>query len=276
MLFHARDDLAAKVEWVAETCGDGLGFDVLSFDEADDSEWWIEVKTTGLGKHFPFYVTANEVRCSEDCPDRFRLYRVFDFARNPRDLRRRRVPSHVSAGWSRSSVGHRSVEGGLPGGFPSLQDSCLRMAICGFNALSSRTMPSIMASWASGHFASSLLHPRTTNVWATRQLLLASSRCHDNSPPKARSISLLVTEEAVEDPLVGLDVLRTSVDVQLDRALVLPDHVVEVQAPHPGTRPERVVLAGGDVRHGEVVFVEARERSPCQNRFRMPYLSARS
>ena len=66
------------------TCGDGVGFDVLSFDETDDSEQFIEVKTTGLGKHFPFYVTANEVRCSEDCPERFRLYRVFDFARNPR------------------------------------------------------------------------------------------------------------------------------------------------------------------------------------------------
>jgi len=79
-----RDDLAAKVEWVAETCGDGLGFDVLSFDGGDDSEWWIEVKTTGLGKYFPFVVTANEVRCSEDLPDRFYLYRVFDFARRPR------------------------------------------------------------------------------------------------------------------------------------------------------------------------------------------------
>jgi hypothetical protein len=79
-----RDDLAAKVEWVAQTCGDGMGFDVLSFDSSDDSEQFIEVKTTGLGKHFPFYVTANEVRCSEDRPDQFRLYRVFDFGRNPR------------------------------------------------------------------------------------------------------------------------------------------------------------------------------------------------
>lgn len=84
LLYHERDDLAAKVEWVAETCGDGLGFDVLSFDETDESERWIEVKTTGLGKYHPFYVTANEVRCSEDCPERFRLYRVFDFAREPR------------------------------------------------------------------------------------------------------------------------------------------------------------------------------------------------
>jgi len=84
LLSFGRDDLAAKVEWVSKDYGDGVGFDVLSFDELDDSEQFTEVKTTGLGKHFPFYVTANEVRCSEDCPERFRLYRVFDFARQPR------------------------------------------------------------------------------------------------------------------------------------------------------------------------------------------------
>ena len=80
-----RDDLASEGRVGGrDNAATGLGFDVLSFDEADDSEWWIEVKTTGLGKHFPFYVTANEVRCSEDCPERFRLYRVFDFAKEPR------------------------------------------------------------------------------------------------------------------------------------------------------------------------------------------------
>jgi hypothetical protein len=65
-------------------CVDGVGFDVLSYDTTDDSEQFIEVKTTGLGKHFPFCVSANEVRCSEDRPGQFRLYRVFDFGRNPR------------------------------------------------------------------------------------------------------------------------------------------------------------------------------------------------
>ena len=84
LLSFGRDDLSAKVEWDAETCGDGIGFDVLSFGQNDESEQYIEVKTTSLGKHFPFYVTTNEVRCSEDCPERFRLYRVFDFARAPR------------------------------------------------------------------------------------------------------------------------------------------------------------------------------------------------
>ena len=47
-----RDDLALKVEWVAETIGDGLDFDVLSFDDVDESEKLIEVKATGLGKFF--------------------------------------------------------------------------------------------------------------------------------------------------------------------------------------------------------------------------------
>jgi hypothetical protein len=33
---------------------------------------------------FAFRVTATEVRCSEDVPQKFRLYRVFDFGRAPR------------------------------------------------------------------------------------------------------------------------------------------------------------------------------------------------
>ncbi len=64
-----RDDLALKVQWVAQSIGDGLGFDILSFDETCDSERMLEVKATVLGKFFPFYVTANEVRCSDDIPD---------------------------------------------------------------------------------------------------------------------------------------------------------------------------------------------------------------
>ena len=39
------------------------------------------------------------------------------------------------------------------------ENSCLRAAIWGFNARSSRTIPSIMASWISGHVDSSLLQP---------------------------------------------------------------------------------------------------------------------
>ena len=84
LLLAGRDDLARKVLWVAVEIGDGLGFDVLSFDDQDESEKLIEVKTTGLGKFFPFYVTINEVRCSEDMAEQFHLFRVFDFGRTPR------------------------------------------------------------------------------------------------------------------------------------------------------------------------------------------------
>ena len=42
------------------------------------------MKTTGLGKQFPFMVTANEVRVSAREPDGYHLYRVFEFATAPR------------------------------------------------------------------------------------------------------------------------------------------------------------------------------------------------
>ena len=84
LLLAGRDDLAQKVVWASQDIGDGLGFDIISFDEADDSERMLEVKATGLGKFFPFYVTSNEVRCSEDIPQQYQLFRVFDFGRSPR------------------------------------------------------------------------------------------------------------------------------------------------------------------------------------------------
>ncbi|MHC5543213.1 protein NO VEIN domain-containing protein [Singulisphaera rosea] len=76
-----RDDLATRVEQFAETCGDGGGFDVLSFEGTDDLVWWIEVKTTGLGKYFSFVMSANEVRCMEAFLERFCLYQAFEIRR---------------------------------------------------------------------------------------------------------------------------------------------------------------------------------------------------
>ncbi|MGH9348469.1 MAG: DUF3883 domain-containing protein [Vicinamibacterales bacterium] len=73
-----RPDLAARVEWTAQVRGDGAGYDVSSFN-GDGSPRVIEVKTTGLGKYFPFNLTVNELRCSEALPTQFHLYRVFNF-----------------------------------------------------------------------------------------------------------------------------------------------------------------------------------------------------
>lgn len=81
---EGRDDLASKVRWVSQEIGDGLGFDILSYDETDESEMILEVKATGRNILSAFYVTANEVRCSEDIPDQYHLFRVFNLAREPR------------------------------------------------------------------------------------------------------------------------------------------------------------------------------------------------
>jgi hypothetical protein len=70
--------LSERVEHVAKTQGDGLGYDILSF-EKNGRERLIEVKTTGLGIETPFYASKREVAVSEDHADSFHLYRVFKF-----------------------------------------------------------------------------------------------------------------------------------------------------------------------------------------------------
>lgn len=77
-----RNDLAAKVELVAETRGHGLGYDVLSFDE-DGTERLIEVKTTTGNRHQPLFASANEVARSHELAPNWILYRVHDFGGVP-------------------------------------------------------------------------------------------------------------------------------------------------------------------------------------------------
>lgn len=75
--------LSERVEQVSKTRGDGLGYDVLSFDEYG-RERYIEVKTTSFGEQTPFYVSRNEVRFSEYQPEQYHLYRLFGFRQKPR------------------------------------------------------------------------------------------------------------------------------------------------------------------------------------------------
>jgi hypothetical protein len=78
-----RDELAARVERVSETRGDGAGFDVLSFEQTG-ADRLIEVKTTAYGRETPFFVTRNELTVSQHQDQRYFLYRVFEFRRDPR------------------------------------------------------------------------------------------------------------------------------------------------------------------------------------------------
>lgn len=78
-----RGRLASQIEHVARTRGDGLGYDVLSFD-TNGRERFIEVKTTAYGASTPFFVTPNEVEVSRASAEQFHLYRPFAFRRAPK------------------------------------------------------------------------------------------------------------------------------------------------------------------------------------------------
>lgn len=75
--------LADRVEHVSKTKGDGLGYDVLSYD-LDGRERFIEVKTTAFGKETPFFVSRNELNFSRDADAQFNLCRLFEFRQTPR------------------------------------------------------------------------------------------------------------------------------------------------------------------------------------------------
>lgn len=83
LLRLGQDHLADRVEHVSKSKGDGLGYDVLSFD-ANGRERFIEVKTTTFGRDTPFFVSRGELALSRHAEDQFHLYRLFDFRKSPR------------------------------------------------------------------------------------------------------------------------------------------------------------------------------------------------
>jgi Fe-S-cluster containining protein len=77
------EHLAKKVRWVSQEDGDGAGYDILSFNRRGE-ERLLEVKTTTGCELTPFYVSANECALSEERPQQFRIYRLYDFTREPK------------------------------------------------------------------------------------------------------------------------------------------------------------------------------------------------
>jgi hypothetical protein len=75
--------LADRIEHVSVSRGDGMGYDVLSF-EPDGREKYIEVKTTAFGKETPFFVSRGEIQFADDHADQFHLYRLFEFRKAPK------------------------------------------------------------------------------------------------------------------------------------------------------------------------------------------------
>lgn len=67
-----------NVQRVSTIYGDGLGYDILSYDK-DGKELYIEVKTTCGKIDSEFYVSANELHRSIIDSEKFLLYRVYEF-----------------------------------------------------------------------------------------------------------------------------------------------------------------------------------------------------
>lgn len=83
-LLHAgKPDLAERIEHVSKVKGDGLGYDIHSYDERGH-DLFIEVKTTQFGALIPFYASRNEINMSERHSESFSLYRVFNFRKQPK------------------------------------------------------------------------------------------------------------------------------------------------------------------------------------------------
>ncbi len=78
-----RADLAERVRWVSEKDGDGAGYDIESYSPEGPARQ-IEVKTTNGWERTPFHITRNELDVAEKQPDEWCLFRLWDFAREPR------------------------------------------------------------------------------------------------------------------------------------------------------------------------------------------------
>lgn len=97
--------LVDRIEHISSTAGDGLGFDILSFD-GDGRERFIEVKTTAYDAETPFFISPNEVDFSVEKLDQFHLYRLFAFRKKPQMFT---VPGPVAANFSLDPVSFRAT-----------------------------------------------------------------------------------------------------------------------------------------------------------------------
>ena len=78
-----RSDLAEQVKWVSRDEGDGAGYDISSFRQ-DGCPRLIEVKTTNGWERTPFHITRNELAVSEARGGEWCLFRLWNFAREPK------------------------------------------------------------------------------------------------------------------------------------------------------------------------------------------------
>lgn len=83
LLRAGKDKLADRVRWVSQLDGDGVGYDIRSFDPSGE-ERLIEVKTTDGPATTDFFVSRTEREVSLERADVWRLHRVHLFSSTPR------------------------------------------------------------------------------------------------------------------------------------------------------------------------------------------------
>lgn len=74
-------NLSDLVEHTSRVQGDGVGYDILSYDKNGESIF-IEVKTTNCGIETPFYITENELMFAKKNINKYYIYRLYDFNQN--------------------------------------------------------------------------------------------------------------------------------------------------------------------------------------------------
>ena len=74
-----RDDLADRLEHTA-LVDSAAGYDIASFDPATGEKRLIEVKTTTGPIYSAFFISANEVRVSEDQGESYFIYRLYSYS----------------------------------------------------------------------------------------------------------------------------------------------------------------------------------------------------
>lgn len=77
LLENNKIELATKVKHSSISDGDGLGYDITSY-ETDGKKIYIEVKSTTGDINTPFYISRNELSASQKFGESYKLYRVFN------------------------------------------------------------------------------------------------------------------------------------------------------------------------------------------------------
>lgn len=72
-------DVFDEVIHTSKVFGDGAGYDILSKEDEEGKNLYIEVKTTKGGLNTPFFISINELRFMEDYKEEARIYRVYNF-----------------------------------------------------------------------------------------------------------------------------------------------------------------------------------------------------